>query len=163
MRNRRRQWIRKIRVLSLSELIACHHDSGSKSTIVIVQRSQGPARRSVEHPRHVGVSVRHNRLFDGRPIQSVEIRKPLSVRGHGDSSMMRAMPRRRHVAWSPPPCPSNDNLKHSASKMSTARGGGARGEWRVERGEGRVESGEGRVESGERRVESEEWGVKSGE
>lgn len=124
MGHRRRQWIRKIRVFALSESMARHHDSGSKTAIVVVQRSQGPTRQSVEHPRYADVPARRNRFFDGRPIQGVEIRKPVSIRGHGTAVsslvIMRATSRTHVAGWSASR-PSNDHLTHSGSRMSTSR------------------------------------------
>ena len=79
MRNQRRQWIGKIRVLSLSEIVACHDDPGSKIVVMIVECSEGSAGRGLHNLRHMGIPVREDRVFDGSPIQGVKIRKAISV------------------------------------------------------------------------------------
>ena len=75
MSNQRGQGVRKIRVLSLSEVVACHDDPGSKVTIVVVECSQGPAGGGLHKLRHMGIPIREDRVFDGNPIQGVKIRE----------------------------------------------------------------------------------------
>ena len=75
MGNQRRQGIRKIRVLSLSEVIACHDDPGSKITIVTVEGSQGSTGGGLHKLRDMGIPIREDRVFDGNPIQGVKIRE----------------------------------------------------------------------------------------
>ena len=75
MRNQRRQWIGKIRVLSLSKMIARHDDPGSKIVVVVVEVSEGSTGGELHNLRYMGIPVREDRVFDGNPIQGVKIRK----------------------------------------------------------------------------------------